>query len=427
MSGLRVLIAGASVAGPAAAYFFSKLGASVTVIERYPSFRGGGQNIDIRSVGVSVMRRIPGMENSVRAKTTTMDGMTLCRHDGGEWGTIRATGNPDEQSLISEYEIFRDDLATILYDMTKANNNVQYVFDEQIKTITQSNAIEDGPVTVEFTNKHLPTAEYDLIVACDGATSRTRAIGFNCHHRDNVYSTNSWAAYFSVNHDFLEGATVGKGYNSPGGRLVAVGPDPKGTNRAAFLRMTSKRDSAAAKSTEQFREAQRAGVKSLKEFVKGQFLDNGWKTADILADLDDARDFYASEVVQVRMPALSIGRFVLVGDAGYAPGYTGTGTSLALAGAYVLAGEIGKHQGDVRAGLQGYERTMRPLIDELQHIPFFVPSIFAPQTRWGVWIQNRIFMVIAATHILEYLQKFFANAFSAVEKDKLPKYECLDV
>lgn len=366
------------------------------------------------------------METLVRAKTTTMDGITLCRHDGGEWGTIRSTGNPDQQSLVSEYEIFRDDLATILYDMTKNDEKVKYVFDEQIEHMTRAASGKDGPTTVKFVNNNLPMAEYDLIVACDGSTSRTRAMAFNCHHRDHLHITNSWAAYFSVKHDFLEGSAIGKGYNSAGGKLVAVGPDPKGTNRAAFLKMGRAGDRAAAQIVEQFREAQKAGVKPLKEFVKTQFLDNGWRTAEILADLDDARDFYASEVVQVRMPSLSAGRVVLVGDAGYGPGFTGTGTSLALAGAYILAGEIGKHGTDVLAGLRGYEETMRPIIKELQHVPFFVPSIFAPQTRWGVWLQNRIFMVIASTHILEYLQSLFSGLFNGVEKDKLPRYECLD-
>ena len=51
---LKILISGASIAGPTAAYFLSKIpGAQITVIERYPSLRTGGQNIDIRTAGVS--------------------------------------------------------------------------------------------------------------------------------------------------------------------------------------------------------------------------------------------------------------------------------------------------------------------------------------------------------------------------------------
>jgi len=107
MSGLNVLIVGASIAGPTAAYWFARAGAAVTVIERFPTLRTAGQAVDIRTVGVEVMRKMPGMEAAVRAKTTTLDGMSFVRDDGRAYGTVRATGNPDQQSIVSEYEIFR--------------------------------------------------------------------------------------------------------------------------------------------------------------------------------------------------------------------------------------------------------------------------------------------------------------------------------
>ena len=72
MSKLKVLVVGASIAGPTAAYWFAKAGANVTIIERFPKMRTNGQNIDIRTAGVTVMRKMPGMEAPVRAKTTQM-------------------------------------------------------------------------------------------------------------------------------------------------------------------------------------------------------------------------------------------------------------------------------------------------------------------------------------------------------------------
>ena len=76
------------------------------MIERYPELRTNGQGIDIRSVGVTVMRKMPGMEAAVRAKTTEMEGMAFVREDGRPYRAIKPTGNPDQQSLVSEYEIF---------------------------------------------------------------------------------------------------------------------------------------------------------------------------------------------------------------------------------------------------------------------------------------------------------------------------------
>ena len=54
---------------------------------------------------------------------------------------------------------------------------------------------DDGPVTVEFMNGH-PATTYNLVVACDGATSRTGAIGIGGSVRDHIKSVNSWIAYF---------------------------------------------------------------------------------------------------------------------------------------------------------------------------------------------------------------------------------------
>lgn len=67
MSNLKVLVVGASIAGPTAAYWLAKAGANVTVIERFSKLRTSGQNVDIRSCGVTVMRKMPGMEEAVRA------------------------------------------------------------------------------------------------------------------------------------------------------------------------------------------------------------------------------------------------------------------------------------------------------------------------------------------------------------------------
>jgi len=64
-----------------------------------------------------------------------MEGMSFVRDDGRPYGTIRATGNPDQQSLVSEYEIFRGHLAQVLFDLSKDNENVQYVFGEQIASM----------------------------------------------------------------------------------------------------------------------------------------------------------------------------------------------------------------------------------------------------------------------------------------------------
>ncbi|WP_287746006.1 NAD-binding protein [Methylobacterium sp.] len=54
----RILVSGASIAGNALALSLCRLGFEVTVVERAPAFRDGGQNVDVRGVGRTVLRRL---------------------------------------------------------------------------------------------------------------------------------------------------------------------------------------------------------------------------------------------------------------------------------------------------------------------------------------------------------------------------------
>ena len=421
MSQLRVLAVGASIAGPMTAYWFAKAGAQVTVIERFPALRTNGQQVDIRTAGVTVMDKIPGMEAAVRAKTTTMEGMSLLRSDGRPYGTIKPTGDPNQQALISEYEILRGDLGTILYDMTKSNERIKYIFGEQVASI-QQNEREDGPVTVEFANG-TPKQEFDLVVACDGATSRTRAIGFGCGVRDHIHPTNLWCAYFSIEKDILEGRKNGEGLSSSGGRTYFLGPDSTpNVNRVGFMCSHKKDDEAGMK---EFRDALRAGDDQLKKYVTKRYAGTGWKINEILKEMMDAKDFYGSEICQVKMDTLHKGRFVLVGDTGYSPGPTGGGTTLAMAGAYLLAGEVMKHKGDMEAGLRAYEQQMKPITTDLQKIPPGVPGIFCPQTAWGIWLRNNIFAFICWCGIIDFAQRWGlgGGALGHADKYNIPDYK----
>ena len=282
----------------------------------------------------------------------------------------------------------------------------------------QQNEELDTPIKVEFANG-LPTAEYDLVVACDGATSRTRAIGLGCSVRDHIKPSSCWATYFSIEQYLVKGSKVAQAHSAPGGRFVDVGPDQPGVNRIALMSINPP-DSRDA--TLPFREAMKQGNDALKRVVARHYEGVGWKTNEILNSMWGSKDFYGREVVQVKVPALYRGRFALVGDAGYAAGFTGGGTTLALAGAYLLAGEVCKHTGDLAAGLRGYEERIRPIINDLQKVPPLVPTVMAPQTVWGIWLRNQIFTFITWPGFLKFIEKYFGGAFASTDKYKLPNY-----
>jgi 2-polyprenyl-6-methoxyphenol hydroxylase-like FAD-dependent oxidoreductase len=416
MSEMNVLVVGSSIAGPTAAYWLSKAGCKVTVIERFPQLRTNGQSVDIRTVGVTVMRRMEGLEEEVLAKTTSINGISFVGSDGRRLGTIARTGDPDQQSLVSEYEIFRGDLSRILYDKTKDEHNIKYVFGEQVTSLKREQ--EDGPIIVEFMNGH-PTSTFDLVVACDGATSRTRAMGLDCDARDYIESMNGWATFFSTKRDILEKTDTVLAYSAPGGRLVVGGPDPSGINRVTFMAMNQ-----SNAHMNEFREVAKQGEKPLKDFVANRYVNAGWKADEAVKEMIESEDFYGTELMHVKTPILYKGHFVLVGDAGYAAP-TGTGTSLAMCGAYVLAGEIGRNKDNLTEALKAYEEVMRPIIDEHQKTPSFFSTAMAPQTTWGIWIRNTIFSFICWSGIIQFTQKYLAGAFSSSDTYNLPEYQML--
>ncbi|KAF7716116.1 Uncharacterized protein PECH_006521 [Penicillium ucsense] len=421
MSNLRCLVVGASIAGPATAYWLAKTGAQVTVIERFSQLRTNGQNVDIRTTGVSVMRMMPGMEEAVRATLQPMHGFSVVREDGYSYGTMKPSGDPNRQSLISEYEILRGDLSQILYDMTKDHKSIKYIFGEQVTSIQQRPESSNEPVRVEFLNG-TPSAEYDLVIACDGATSRTRAIGLGCGKRDYVHPMNAWAAFFSVKQDLLCGSQIGNLYSAINGRVIGVGPGQNGGNLITMMGVNlDDKDKNGAMAN--FHEASKLGTAALKKFVARQFEGAGWIADDIVRGMMEADDFYGSEWVQVKPPTLHKGRFVMVGDAGYGPGPTGTGTSLALTGAYLLAGEVGKHPGDLAAALRGYEEQIRPLVETMQKVPPLFPGMFAPQSRWGIWVRNMCFAFICWSRLPFLLEKLFGAASSSADEYQIPDYQ----
>ena len=140
MSGIRVLVAGASIAGPALAHWLRRRGAEVTVVERAPGLRPGGQAVDARGVAKEVIRRM-GIESAVRTACTDTAGAYRVDADGNVLETHRADDHGGD-GYIAEIEILRGDLAEILYDTTR--DTVEYVFGNRIIDLTQDADGVDG-------------------------------------------------------------------------------------------------------------------------------------------------------------------------------------------------------------------------------------------------------------------------------------------
>ncbi|MFD6463928.1 FAD-dependent monooxygenase, partial [Streptomyces roseolus] len=158
-----VLISGASVAGPALAYWLHRYGFTVTVVEQAPSLREGGYKVDIRGAAMEVVERM-GLLDEVTKASTAMR--------GGAWvdaqGNALATLGPDLIGLRSkgDDEVLRGDLARILFDAGKSG--VEYLFGDSITGLVQH---ADG---VEVSFRHAPSRVFDLVLGADGMHSTVR-------------------------------------------------------------------------------------------------------------------------------------------------------------------------------------------------------------------------------------------------------------
>jgi 2-polyprenyl-6-methoxyphenol hydroxylase-like FAD-dependent oxidoreductase len=347
VSGIRVLVAGASIAGPALAHWLRRRGAEVTVVERAGELRPGGQAVDARGVAKEVIRRM-GLDAAVRAARTETAGAYTVDVDGNVLETFRADDH-DGDGFIAEIEILRGDLSRVLHDDTR--DGVEYVFGDWIAELTQD---ADG-VDVAFAGGD--RRRFDLVVGADGLHSALRAMVFGPRERF-VRHLGLVLAFYTVPNEFgLDRWLID--YQDPeSGRSAGLRPLQDASRAMAMLSFPS------ADFDVDYRD-----VAAQKHLLRERMDGFGWLTPRILAHLDDTPDFYLDQVAQVVMDRWSSGRVGLLGDAAFsASPMSGAGTGLALVGAYLLAGELAAAGWDPEAGFAGYEGRMRSFVEANQEI-----------------------------------------------------------
>lgn len=378
MSNFNILISGAGIAGNIFAFWLLRAypDANITIVERDPSLRLTGASVDIRSSAVDIIKWM-GVEQEIRNQTTKEEGIHFIEESGRPAAILRATGRTDIQSITSEYEIFRGALAKIFID--PVIKRVKLIFDESVDHFEQR---DDGVIVTFAKSKEVKT--YDLLVAADGLGSRIRGMMLNTKPQEQVYDEGVHVCYFTMKSDLLQGSRFAKWYNATAGRVVFLRPDPAGLTRGGFLNVRTKGDIEAK---ERLDKALREGNESYMKLMEEMFHDVGWIAPEVLRGMRESDDFYCSLFGQIRSPRIHDGRVVLLGDAGYAtPGF---GTSLAIIGGYVLAGELLNSSGDVKTALERYGDIMVPFVKTQQGSDNAM-QILNPQTLWGIRVRNAV-------------------------------------
>lgn len=270
------------------------------------------------------------------------------------------------------------------------------------------------------------TDAYSSLVGADGQWSRTRRmmIGKDTPDPMHFLNHNVFIAYYTIPKEMKPGdkydATI---FMAPNGRLViSRRSDPHKIQ--VYLQVMK------GGTTERLKQAHRGGVEGEKAAMAEIFRGIGWKTEEYLKGLEESDDFYMERLGVVKLDSWSRGRVALVGDAAHCPSaVTGMGTTCAMVGTYILAGEIEKHCGGT-AGKEGlgvalkeYDSKLRPFVNRVQRGVVEGSSFMDlwPTSWFGVAVFNVILRMVTFLRLTFLASWLFSE--DGGDEWRLPEYE----
>lgn len=431
---LNILIVGAGVCGPAFALMLMRSNPchSITIVERAAALRTGGQQIDLKSQGIPITKKL-GLLDSVRAYCVEETGMEIVDKNGKRlmsFGVLPAGEKRQGLTLTNEYEFMRGDMVHMFVSETEkqrkkaeakgvTDGSLTYIFNQTITALSPSTPTQPPGVNVTFSDSR--TAHYDLVVAADGQGSRTRKLAFG-----EVTST---AAFKSLNiHTALY--NIPRHPNDSSLARIYIGP-----KRRMYLTRTGNRSetqiyhfltNTTAQEASHLTTTHKRPLAEQKAVWTRLFQDAGWETPRFLESLQDVDDFYACEIGQVKMPRHILHKdcVVLLGDAGYCPSLlTGMGTTLSLIGAYVLAGELVRNGRDVEKALDAYQEIMMQPVEECQVLAPGVTGGLYPTSAWAIWAWNHVLWTMSCLRVDKLLIWVIGLWPGSKTEWKLPEYE----
>ncbi|MEU4290371.1 FAD-dependent monooxygenase [Kribbella sp. NPDC026596] len=359
---MKVLVSGASVAGPSVALWLGRAGHDVTVVEIAPALRQGGYAVDFRGeVNKEVLRKM-GVLDDLRALQTGGTAMRFVDESGQQLMRLPI------EFAGGELEVLRADLSRVLYEHSR--DTAAYRFGDSIASLRE----HAGGVDVRFESGLEET--YDLVIGADGMHSVVRRLAWPAERvteRHLGYYVAGWEVPNTLG---ITGDSLN--YNVPG-KLASVGEDRRNPELAQTLFV--------------FKSPQlsydRRDLDEQKAIVREHFAEVGWHVPTLLDGLPTATELYFDSISRVHVDRWSQGRLVLLGDAGYGATFGALGTGTAVVGAYVLAGELARAGNDHRIAFEQYEARLRKAVSATQD-GSRSGQFLAPSTRFGITARNRM-------------------------------------
>ena len=375
MTRMKIVINGIGIAGPALAWWLTRFGHEVLLVEQAPRLRSAGYIIDFWGIGYDIVERM-GLIDEVRALGYRMREVRLVDRDG------RTRGGLDVDLFTRmTHDRFtslrRSDISATIY--RSVEGKVETLFGDSIAGITD----EGDRVRVSF--DHAPPREADLVIGADGLHSRVRSLVFGPETE------------FEVPLGYHVAAFEAAGYR-PREELVYVSRNLPGRQISRF----SLRDDRTL-FLFIMRDEYLDGGQDPKALLRHVFDGSGWEWPQIERELERATEIYFDSVSQIRMPSWTKGRVALVGDAAACVSLmAGEGTGLAIAEAYVLAGELHASGGDFAAAFARYEQRLMPFLARKQGSAAKFASSFAPRSSLGIHFRNVVTKLMGVPLVADY-------------------------
>ena len=363
---MRIAINGAGIAGPMLAFWLRKSDHDVLLVERSPHLRTSGYVVDFWGLGYDLAEKM-GVLPRIRELGYLVNEVRLVNGNGRKVG-----GFGVEVFRRATHDRFtslrRSDLAATIYGAL--DEGVETIFGDSIAGIHE----ERDCVRVTF--ERAAPREVDLVIGADGLHSRVRELAFGPGHE---ISLGYHVAAFDAD-----------GYH-PRDELTYVSHGVAGREVSRFAMRDDRTMFLFVFRDEYMRDRAPTSDDERKAVLRNVFAGVGWEAPQILAAMENCTELYFDRVSQIRMDRWSSGRTALVGDAGACVSLlAGEGTGLALAAAYVLAGELRQCGNDYATAFARYEARMMPFLRTKQAAAVRFASAFAPRTTFGTNFRNLV-------------------------------------
>lgn len=383
MENKNILISGAGIAGTALAYWLKRFGFNTTIVECAPKLREGGYAIDFWGAGFDVAERM-GILSDLGSVDLKLSELTFVDENN------KRIGRMNYKKIVKwmngrAFTLLRSDLAKTIFN--HLGKGTQIIFDDKISKIEQI----ENEVSVTFQSGKMRS--FDLLVGADGLHSNVRNLVFGDEAQFEKYYGYYAASYTIPTQKDDKQFSM---YNVPC-KQVALYPTNKNTSAVLCIFASPEKLSY-----------NHHDIEAQKQILRNQFEDIGWRCADLISEIDAAPDFYFDVVSQIQMRNWSKDRIVLVGDACDCPSLlSGQGSTLAMVGAYILAGELKNANGNFKVAFEQYQNIFKGFIDDKQLLAQKFAKQFVPKSTFGIWARN----VVVSLMFLPFVSKLLVRQF----------------